>query len=454
MNSPMELRMPPCSIEAEQSLIGAMLIDDRAWDAVSDLVTEADFYRDDNRRIWRHISLLAGSGKDCGIISVFDSIQKSNEVEQCGGMAYIGEIANATPSAAAAKRYAQIVREKATLRRLIAASDQFSANCFQPGKQTTEELVSALEQQLSAEMDSSPDEPATISDCLSEALSYIDSRGDRQGLKTGIHGLDHITGGLDQGQLVLVAARPSVGKTAFACNVANLLAFSGKAGGFFTMEMTKREIGMRLLSSRSTVPVHVMRSGTKDDRIWSQMVAANATGAGQKLWVDETPSVTVNYIRSRARRMQRKHGLDFLIIDYLGLMRGKGDNRTQEIGSISRGLKGLAKELSIPIICLAQLNRGVEGRADKRPMLSDLRDSGEIEQDADIVMMLHREELYNQTPAWHGFAELLVRKNRNGPLGDVHLQYNGEMMTFSPWMQPFNPRASAEIKQGNKFRDD
>jgi replicative DNA helicase len=456
MNAPAEnhaLRLPPHSIEAEQSLLGGLLLDPKAWDRIADLVAESDFFRDDHRRIFRHIAMLAHAGKEADIVTVFESIDRANEIQQTGGMGYLGEIANATPSAANIRRYAEAIRERAVLRRLVAVGDEFAAACMSPGIRKVADIVADAERRMAAELDEQADEPASLLDVLTDTLAYIDERGDTSGLRTGFADFDALTGGLEPGQLVVVAARPSVGKTLFACNVADNVAHSGGAVGFFTLEMSRREIGMRLLAARSSVSVHAMRAGTKSNDAWDRMVAVLPKAQAQRLWIDDKPAVTVAYIRARARRMKRKHGLDLIVIDYLGLMKGKGDNRVQEIGSISRGLKELAKELGIPVIVLAQLNRSVEGRTDKRPISSDLRDSGEIEQDADIVAMLHREEMYSEAPEWKGFAELIVRKNRNGPLGDVQLAYDGRLMTFSPW-QGDSPRTAYKKPVARGFREE
>lgn len=445
MNAPVEIKLPPHSVEAEQSLIGGLLLDGRAWDRVADVVRETDFYRDDHRRIFRHITLLSNAGKLPDVVTVFESIERSNEVDQTGGLTYLAEVANSTVSIANIRRHAEIVREKATLRRLVGVGNDLQTQCFKPGLKTSTDIVAEIELKLAAEIDQQGDEPSSIGDVMQDVLSYIDARGETSGLRTGFTEFDHLTGGLEGGQLVIVAARPSVGKTLFACNVADNVASRGKSVLFFTLEMTKREIGMRVLSARSSVSMHAMRSGTKDAAEWGHMSDAVPNIAINKLWVDDKPAITVSYVRARAKRTKRKSGLDLIVIDYLGLMTGYGDNRTQQIGSLSRDLKALAKELNVPIIVLAQLNRGVEGRNDKRPMMSDLRDSGEIEQDADIVAMLHREELYSESQDWKEFTELLLRKNRNGPVGEINLRYDGRLMTFSSWQGP-SPRNSFKPK--------
>lgn len=449
MNAPADLLLPPYSVEAEQSLIGGLLLDIRAWDRVADLISESDFYRDDHRRIFRHIALLAGQGKDADLVTVFESIERSNEADQTGGLGYLGEIANAVPSATNIRQHAQIIRERALLRRLMVIGTDLQMMSAKPGSRSASELVDEIERRLSAEMDEATDEPTALIDVLNDALSYIEGRGETSGLRTGFAELDKLVGGFEPSQLVVVAARPSVGKSLFACNVADNVVSRGGAVLFFTLEMSRREIGMRILASRSAVSMHAMRAGTKVDADWDRMAETLPAASNQRLWIDDKPAIGVAYVRARAKRMQRKQGLDLIIVDYLGLMKGQGDNRTQEIGSISRGLKAMAKELQIPVIALAQLSRKVEDRTDKRPIMSDLRDSGEVEQDADIIVMLHREALYSDGHEWENFGELIVRKNRNGPLGDMPLHYDGKLMTFSPWTVS-NPRHAAAFSKASR----
>lgn len=428
MNAP--LLLPPHSVEAEQALVGALIADGNAWDRVGDSVRAADFYTDQHRRIFTHIAVLCNSGKVCDIVSLFNSISESNEQDQTGGLQYLGELANNSASSAQIKTHATIIKSKAALRRVQEIATQLLNECYTPGIRKVDELIAVAEVRLAQVLDVS-DEPITLAEGLVDALQYIDGRDGTQGLRTGFRDFDRMTGGLEPGQLVVVAARPSVGKSAFACNIAQRVVAAGKAVMFFTLEMTKRDISMRILGDRANVSVKDMRHGLKDNLTWDRMSSEVGRAANQRLWIDDKPAVPVAYVRARSRRMQRKHGLDMIVIDYLGLMHGEGDNRTQQIGSITRGLKALAKELNLPILLLAQLNRGVEGRTDKRPMMSDLRDSGEIEQDADIVMMLHREELYDDGFHWKGLAEALIRKNRNGETGEFTLNYQAQWMRFT-----------------------
>lgn len=315
------------------------------------------------------------------------------------------------------------------------------AACSSTAGRSLEEIVAEAEIALQAAVDRSDGDPKPLFDVFHEVVSYADERsqngGAMAGLATGFGDLDRLIGGMDPGQLAIVAARPSCGKTMFAGNVTDHVTKSGRSVLFFTLEMSSREIGARLMSARTKVSVHAMRTGTDDGESWRRMSDELGRSARQKLFVCDKGAIGVGFVRAKARQIKRKHGLDLIVIDYLQLMMAPGhNNRTQEIGSISRGLKALAKELGVPIIALAQLNRGVESRPDKRPMMSDLRDSGEVEQDADIIVMLHRESLYSDAPEWQGIAELLVRKNRNGPLGDITLHYLPAEMTFGSYTGP------------------
>lgn len=449
MSAQIELAaQPPHSIEAEQSVLGGLLLDARGWDRVADVLIDADFFTDAHRRIWRHIAQAAERGRPVDPVTIAESIEATGEGSATGGLAYLGTLASNTPSAANIRRYAEIVRERATMRRLQAAAADLHAACSNPAGRKPEDLAAIAESAMLAAIDRAAGDPVSLSDAFGEAMVYVDSRGEAGGLTTGFRDLDGITGGLEPGQLVIVAARPSVGKTVFGCNVADHVARSGGSVLFCTLEMSRREIGMRIMSARAGVSVHAMRSGTKDAEDWRRMSDQVPAAKSQRMVIDDTAAVTVGHVRAKARRLARQSGLSLVVLDYLQLMRGDGDNRTQEMGSISRGLKALAKELQVPIMALAQLNRGVEGRADKRPMLSDLRDSGEIEQDADIVVMLHREALYSDLPEWSGVAEALVRKNRNGPTGDLLLAYLPEHMRFGDHCGP-NPRQTAPKPSGH-----
>lgn len=435
-----DLKIPPHSIEAEQSVIGGLLIDNNALDRVADFLALDDFYRHDHRLIYERTRGLIEQGKPADIVTVAEALDSIGKLQEVGGIAYIGALAQNVPSAANIRRYAEIVHEKAVMRGLLSIAGSIQDACLGNGVKDAEKIAQEAENAMLRLLDGQADGPKELHAVFSEALHYIDERGERSGelagLATGFHDLDRLTGGLESGQLIIVAARPSVGKTIFGCNVANYVASRSGSVLFFTLEMGAREIGMRILSARTQVSVQEMRTGTKNDEHWKRLGNQLGDAQKQRLFIDDRPAITTGYIRAKARRLQRQYGLNLIVIDYLQLMRGQGDNRTQEIGSISRGLKALAKELQVPIIALAQLNRGVENRQDKRPLMSDLRDSGEVEQDADIVVMLHREELYSSDPHWQSLAELLVRKNRNGPVDEVMLNYRPEQMRFDNYAGP------------------
>lgn len=438
---PDETILPPHSVEAEQSVIGAILLDSNALDRIEGLIAEADFYRQDHRLIFAAARTLANAGKPVDVITVAEVLEGAGSLSRVGGLASIGEIAQNTPSAANIKRYAEIVREHAKCRNLLALAINIQASCMARGADVTR-IIEQADAAMVQLIDAGTDEPTMLYDGMFDAIQDIDDRSTGRrpsGLLTGIAELDAITGGLEPGQLIIVAARPSVGKTAIALNMVDSVVTQGKSVAFFSLEMTRREIIQRLIALRTGVPVSAMRAGKLEPEQWDLISASQGKANGQRLHLIDRSSIGVAYVRAAARKIKRQHGLDLVVVDYLGLMRGEGQNRTQEIGSLSRGLKGLAKELGAPIIALAQLNRATESRQDKRPMLSDLRDSGEIEQDADIVAMLHREEQHNPAPEWRGLADVMVRKNRNGPLGEMLLTLDGPTMKFSRYTGS-NPR--------------
>jgi len=448
MNAPEYIIMPPHSIEAEQSVIGAILLEgDKALDRIEGVITEADFYRHEHRLIFAVVRKLSNASNSIDVITTAEALEGSGSLQQVGGLPYLGEIAQNTPSAANIKRYAEIVKERSLQRQLLALAGQISASCTAPGA-NVEEIVSQADAAMVQLLDTGTDEPMLLYDAMADTIADIDERATgkrRSGLQTGMADFDALTGGLEPGQLVIVAARPSVGKTAFALNIADQVTQHGHTVAVFSLEMTKRELTQRLIALRTGVSVAAQRSGQLTEEQWSRVSACQGKADGQSLFLIDRQAIGVAYVRAVARKIKRKQGLGLIVVDYLGLMRGEGQNRTQEIGSLSRGLKALAKELQVPVMALAQLNRGAEGRTDKRPMLSDLRDSGEVEQDADIVAMLHREELYNADPIWSGMAELLIRKNRNGALGEPLLAFEGETMRFGEHTGQ-NPRRQSFTK--------
>jgi len=426
--------LPPYSLEAEQSVLGAILLEgNTALDRIEDLIAESDFYRPEHRRIFAGCCRLANLGRPIDVITVSETLGPDGNQENAVDIAYLGHLAQNVPGAANIRFYAQTVRDRSLKRRLLALAVEIQEDCNLPGADVAE-IIGKADSAMVQLLDNHQEDPALLYDVMTDAIQDIDDRatGCRpSGLLTGIDDLDAITGGLEPGQLVIVAARPSTGKTALALNMADYLVRQGKTVVFFSLEMQRRELAQRLIALRTGISVSSMRTGKLQEGGWSQISACRADTDGQRLILIDRPAVGVSYVRAAARKIRRQHGLDVIFVDYLGLMRGEGQNRNQEIGSLSRGLKALAKELNIPIVALAQLNRATETRQDKRPQLSDLRDSGEIEQDADIVAMLHREDLSNPAPEWRGKAELIIRKNRNGPLGDVILALDGPTMQFT-----------------------
>lgn len=433
MNTSENLLIPPHSIEAEQSVLGAVMLEgDKAIDRIEGVIVDTDFYRQEHRLIFAALRKLSTAGRTIDVITTAEELDTAGTLERIGGLTYLGEIAQNTPSAANIKRYAEIVKERSLQRQLMVLAGEITARCTAPGADVAE-IISQADAAMVQLLDTGTDEPMLLYDAMVDAIADIDERASgnrRSGLQTGVDGLDALTGGLEPGQLVIIAARPSVGKTAFALNIADHVTKQGNTTAFFSLEMTRRELTQRLIALRTGISVSLQRAGRLNEDQWGSVSACQGKADGQRLFMIDRPAIGIAYVRAAARKIKRKHGINLIVVDYLGLMRGEGQNRTQEIGSLSRGLKALAKELHVPVIALAQLNRGVEGRIDKRPLLSDLRDSGEVEQDADIVAMLHREELYSADPSWHGVAELLVRKNRNGGLGDPLLSFEGETMQF------------------------
>jgi len=424
------LKVPPHSTEAEQSLIGALLLSNDAYDRVAWLQPTA-FYADSHRLLWQAIRKMIEAGRPADVVTVAQALQDSGELDRVGGPAYLGSLAQNTPSALNIHRYAELVRDKAILRNLIAQSQKIAEDCFTGAEEPraiaerAEALVLSV---LDDEMAGDVDLPRLLMETVDRADEARKTSKPRA-LGTGYADLDERLGGLAPGYLAIIAARPSIGKTALALNIAEQVS-AHQFVAFFSLEMTREEIAHRLLSGRASVPLHQFRSGRLTlDQV--NELAAQATEAGQrKLLLDDRPHVGVGYLLARCRRWKRKHGLSLVIVDYLQLMSGKGDTREQEVSSISRGLKALAKELHVPVIALCQLNRALEVRPDKRPYLYDLRESGAIEQDADVVLMLYRDDVHGDDTPNVGLAQVLIRKNRNGQTGEVTLRYMSEYCRF------------------------
>lgn len=417
----------PHSVEAEQSVLGGLLLQPEALDRITDLVGEQDFYRADHRAIWRAAVALIEAGQPGDIITVAEALERHGRLAEVGGLAYLSTLAQITPSAANIRRYAEIVRERAALRALGRAAMDLQAAIHAPDGQTPSDIargaLAALEA-VAEPLQRNETEPATAAQAVAEVLRAADDAGSRRGLTTGLDDLDALTNGIEPGQLIIVAARPAVGKTALALAITRNAAQHGARALFASLEMSRAELAARLLSATAGINGRSLRTGPNPAE-WERLAGAATAPWLARLTLDDRPAASVAYLRARARKLKRHEGVTLIIVDYLQLMAPADPraSRTEQVGSLSRGLKALAKELGVPIIALAQLNRASEARADKRPQLYDLRDSGEIEQDADAVLLLH--------PAGDGVLECHLAKHRNGPTGIFWLDFDAARMTFS-----------------------
>jgi replicative DNA helicase len=444
------LKVPPNSIEAEQALIGGLMLNARAWDKVADVVVGEDFYRKDHRLIFAAIANLVESGSPCDVVTVSEHLDSHGELEQAGGLEYLATLANETAGAANARAYAKILRERSTLRALINAGNEISGNAFVSDGRTASELLDHAERMVFeiAEKGSRGKRGfKSLKQILPEAVDRIDmlhqSEGEITGISSGYNEFDKLTAGLQPGELVVIAGRPSMGKTTLALNIAENAAIGSKvATAIYSMEMPSQQLAFRMISSLGRVDQTHLRTGNFPDEDWSRINTAVQLMSEAPIFIDDTPSLSPTEIRARARRLHREHGLGLIVIDYLQLMQVEGskENRATEISEISRSLKALAKELEVPVIALSQLNRSVEQRTDKRPVMSDLRESGAIEQDADLIVFIYREEVYNQDTPRKGIADIAIAKQRNGPIGDFPLTFVGRYTKFENWV----PDAYAE----------
>ena len=437
------LRVPPHSVEAEQSVLGGLLIDNLAWDRAGDLLTDGDFYRYEHRLIYAAIGTLVAGSKPADVITVFEQLQSVGKGQDCGGLAYLNALAQSVPSAANMRRYAEIVRERSILRKLIAASDDIATSAFNPaGRQVSTVLDEAESKifQIGEEGSRQSQGFQGIDKLMVPLLDRVQELHDNgaeevTGVRTGFYELDRMTAGLQKGDLLVLAARPSMGKTAFALNIAeNVAVKEGLPVLVFSMEMGASQLALRLVGSLGRIDQQNLRTGRLDNGEWERLTEAVERLKQVQLYIDETAALTSSELRARARRMARQFGtLGLIVIDYLQLMSGSSgsdENRATELGEISRGLKALAKELKCPVLALSQLNRSVESRTDKHPMMSDLRESGAIEQDADIIMFIYRDDYYNKDSKEPGVAEIIVAKQRNGPTGEVKLTFLKPLTRF------------------------
>lgn len=437
-----DLKVPPHSIEAEQSVLGGVMLDNETWEMVSEILLSSDFYVKNHREIFKAMESLGNVGHPMDVITLSEYLEKQGETEI--GLAFLGELAQNTPSIANIRAYAEIVREKAITRQLIAASNEIADASFNPEGRSLPELLDLAERtifKIAESRETSDAGPEAIESILKSTISRIEkiqeTKGGITGLSTGFSDLDEMTSGLQPADLVIVAARPSMGKTTFAMNMVEHAALnSDKPVLVFSLEMPSESIIMRSISSLSGLEQNKIRSGRMHGPDWDQFNSGvlqlkNHT----KLFIDDTAGISPAEMRSRARRIYREHGgMAMIMVDYLQLMQvpGYGENRTQEVSEISRSLKALAKELNVPVVALSQLNRSLENRSDRRPVMADLRESGAIEQDADVIMFIYRDEVYNKDSEENkGRAEVIIGKQRNGPIGTIHLAFQGAICRFN-----------------------
>lgn len=443
------LRVPPHSLEAEQSVVGGLLLDNQAWDRIGDVIRSEDFYRYDHRVIFEHIAKLIDSSRPADVITVYEALQSSGKAEDVGGLAYLNTLATNTPSAANIRRYAEIVRERAVLRRLITIADDITTTCLNPQGKETKAILDEAESRIFKIAEDGARGAGGFQDLqpvLSKVVERIDElyhrdhSSDITGIPSGFLDLDGKTSGLQPGDLIIVAGRPSMGKTAFSLNIGEHVAVEeGLPVAVFSMEMGANQLAMRLLGSVGRLDQHRLRTGRLNDEDWPRLTYAVSKMQSAQLFIDETPALSSMEVRARCRRLARQCGqLGLVIIDYLQLMGSSspGENRATEISEISRSLKGLAKELNCPVIALSQLNRSLEQRPNKRPVMSDLRESGAIEQDADVILFIYRDEVYNPDSPDKGTAEIIIGKQRNGPIGTVRVTFLGQYTKFDNYAGP------------------
>jgi len=441
------LKIPPHSIEAEQAVLGGAFLDKEAWDKVIERVREEDFYRKDHRTIFRAISELSEEGEPYDIVTVAEWLENHQLLDEAGGMRNLAALAENTPSASNISAYADIVRKRSILRQLISATTDINDTVFNPQGRSSEQILEYAEQtvfEIAERENQGRKSYHDIKDYLKGALERIDELFHKDspitGIATGYDDLDMKTAGFQRSDLIIVAGRPSMGKTAFAINIAEHAAIKGKEiVAVFSMEMPGEQLAMRMMSSLGRIDQHKIRTGKLEDEDWPRLTSAVSILQESKMFIDDTPALTPSELRARCRRISREHGLDLVVVDYLQLMQvaGTSENRATEISEISRSLKAMAKELSVPVIALSQLNRSLEQRTDKRPVMSDLRESGAIEQDADVILFIYRDEVYDEDSVDKGIAEIIISKQRNGPIGKVKLAFRGQYTRFENYVEDY-----------------
>ena len=438
MNESTMDRVPPHNYEAEQSVIGAIFLEPQALITASEILMAEDFYRTAHQKIFQTMLTLSDQGKAIDVVTVTEELSVKKELEDVGGLSYLTELASAVPTAANIAHYAKIVEEKALLRRLIRVATKIVEDGYTREDEVEALLSEAEKKMLEVANRKNAGDFQHVKDVLVNTFDNIEKlqsrEGDVTGIPTGFRDLDHITAGFQRNDLIIVAARPSVGKTAFALNVAQSVAVQARENvAIFSLEMGADQLVMRMLCAEGNIDAQVLRTGALTTEDWGKLTMAMGSLSNSGIFIDDTPGVRINEIRAKCRRLAKEHGLGMILIDYLQLIQGSGkpgENRQQEVSEISRSLKGLARELKVPVIALSQLSRGVEQRQDKRPMMSDLRESGSIEQDADIVAFLYRDDYYDKESESKNMIEIIIAKQRNGPTGTVTLAFRKEFNKF------------------------
>ncbi len=438
------LRTPPYSLEAEQAVLGGLILDNSAWDQVADQINETDFHLFDHRLIFRAIDELVEKRQPFDVLTLSDLLRQKSEIKDTNVLVYLGTLANNTPSAASIKAYANIVREKSILRQLVQAGTEITSSGILPEGRDVNQLLDEAEQKIFQITDRSVQTGqgfTNIKSLLKTTVEQIDELFERDnhitGIPSGFDEFDEKTAGLQDGELIIVAGRPSMGKTSFAMNLVEYAALRNDACvAIFSMEMPARSLTMRMLSSMGRIDQQRVRTGKLTDDDWPRLTSAVSMLSEANLFIDDSASLSPTELRARARRLKREYGLSLIVVDYLQLMKisGTSENRATEISEISRSLKALAKELNVPVVALSQLNRSLEQRTDKRPVMSDLRESGAIEQDADLIVFIYRDEVYNEDSPDQGTAEIIVGKQRNGPIFKSRLTFLGQFTRFENYV--------------------
>ena len=454
------MRLPPHSIEAERCVLGCLMLDNNVYDTVSGIVGEKDFYRSEHAWVFRAVSQLIEKSRPADVITVFEWLQNAGRADEVGGLPYINTLSQSVPSAANSKRYAEIVRERGVLRQLAETAESIAADCYQPAGREATELLDAAETKIFAIAEQGgrnqqgfQDLPTVLQSVLKrvDELAHRDDMSDVTGVSCGLKDLDAEMSGFQRGDLIIVAGRPSMGKTAFSLNIAENVAIqSGLPVAVFSMEMGAAQLVTRMLASVGGIDSQRLRTGRLQNDDWDKLARGLSKLEKAPVFIDESPGLSINNLRASARRQARVTGeFGMIVVDYIQLMTGGGgrsENRATEISEISRGLKALAKELNCPVVALSQLNRSLEQRPNKRPIMSDLRESGAIEQDADVILFIYRDEVYDPETQDKGTAEIIIGKQRNGPTGTVRMTFRKELTRFENFA--FVPQTAPDFSAG------